>query len=491
MTPITILAYFMLIFGYIILFFGIALMVLSVFNIFKEEGYKKYKKYEPKFSLIAPAHNEEPVIERTIKRFLQIEYPMHKKELIIINDASTDDTEGIAMKYAGRVIDMQKGTTKSIAHNYQNITLVNRRSGGKGKSFALNDGKKFASGDILFFFDADVQITKNVLRKAAKHFSDRKVGSITGYVDVAAAPGLWNKFISFEYIVGQKILRRGFNVMGVHYIIPGGCAIFRKELVDEIGDYHHDTLAEDTDFTWRVVTETDARINFDPSITVIADEPTTLEGLWDQRVRWARGNLEVTWKNRNKVGRKEYGRPANLGYPFWISSMVLPFAFIFSALGFLIITLFGGIALNVAYLLGFVLAVTFYVSWFAATMMNKGKYWLEGLLTPGIPVLISITAFLFWPTGIVGLINTLSGTNAGIIIGTLLSLWIIVSIPGTYLALKLARNGRTKAADILQLLIFGYWMFTIVTTVEAYIREFKGSERVWIRAQRESYQQSA
>ena len=44
----------------------------------------------PSLSIMIPAHNEELVIERTLKTFLACDYPLSKLEIIVLNDGSTD-----------------------------------------------------------------------------------------------------------------------------------------------------------------------------------------------------------------------------------------------------------------------------------------------------------------------------------------------------------------------------------------------------------------
>lgn len=479
-------ANFMIIFGYSILFFGIILMFLSIFNYVKTRKYKLDLNYEPKISLIVPAHNEEDVIERTIKKFIDICYPEEKKEMIIINDGSIDKTEYIVAKYAGKIINSNKLIIDKPGNHF-NIILIDRDrgDGGKGKSFALNDGKLYANGELLFFIDADIQLNTDTFKKVASHFIDETVDVLTGYVKVGGNRNVWSKFIDFEYLIGQHILRRGYNFLGVHYVIPGGFGVFRKKLLDAVGDFHHDTLAEDTDLSWRIITETKAKIHHDPSIEVIADEPTMLIGLWNQRVRWARGNIEVTLKNRHKVGKNKYGRGLTWVYPFWLSSMLLPFAFISGATGFILIaTINGKFFSDMLHILGLVLAISFYLLWCVGILINKGKSWLEGLLTPGIPILINITTILLSKTGIVGILNTYTHPQIGTIVGFILGIWIFISIPGTYLCLFLAKKGKTKIADTFQLIIIGYWMFLIVTILHAFYSELVKDDRKWIRTVR-------
>ncbi len=471
------------IFGILILFSGISLMIVALFNRRTFRNYKLDENYRPMVSVIVPAHNEEQVIERTIQMFLKTTYPQDKKEAIIINDGSSDKTEEIARKYAYRIITDGQITINPNFKN-PNITLLNRKEGGHGKSFALNSGKAYAKGEVLFFIDADVQICGDALEKAVRHLAEKDVCAVAGYVEVSTKKrSLLNQLIDFEYVIGQKILRRGYNVLGVHYIVPGGCAFFKKETLEKVGDYHNDTLAEDTDLTWRVITETKGKIHFDTSIKVIADEPATLLNLWNQRVRWARGNIEVTIKNKDKVLRPKFGRALSWVYPFWLSPLILPFAFTLSAVALVLAFVFS-IPLYIPYI-GEVIAIAFISTILAGVIINQGKGWTAGLLSPGIPLFTLIPILIATDLRLdFGFMNaTFLGVNVVTALQFVYSIWILVAIPATYLCVSLAKK-HPKLADTIQVYIIGYWMFLLITTIEGFRREAFNTKKEWVRTQR-------
>ncbi len=470
-----------MIIGYIVLFFGIFLMILSVFNIFRHKSYKLNKHYYPSFSLIVPAHNEEEVIERTIKKFLETDYPLGKKEIIVINDGSKDKTEEIVRKYASRIIDAE---TKKIKHYKKNegnnLTLINRSGGGKGKSYALNEGINYSVGEIFLFIDADIQIERNIFNLAAKHFSDKNVGAVAGYVGVKKSKNFLNKFVDFEYVLGQKLLRRGFNVLGVHYIVPGGCALFRRKDVLKVGMYCHDTLAEDTDITWKVMMEARKEIRFDPNIRVIADEPANLESLWNQRVRWARGNIQVTVKHLSKIGKKKYGPGATIFSPFWLVSIILPFGFLLGTTGTTMNIIYGLSNPGIVNYLGIFLALSFYGTLFLGALLNKFKSIVAGIISPGIPVLINFTSILFWKDGIVGLLIFLGVDTYSLAVSLFFGTFFFTGIVGTYISRKVYSKNK-KIGEFLQLFIFGFWMFQITVIIHGMVLEILKKENKWIR----------
>lgn len=474
-------------FGILILFSGLTLMLISVFNHRTFSMYKLDENYRPMVSLIIPCHNEEEVIQRTIRAYAQTTYPVDKREIIIVNDGSTDRTEEVVRRFAYTVINEGNiNTVEILSTGYKGVTLINRKEGGHGKCFALNSGKKYAKGEAILIIDADVQLCPDVFEKAVRHLGDPTVDAVAGYVEVSHKQkhNLLNEMIDFEYVIGQKILRRGYNVLGVHYIVPGGCGLFRRATLEKIGDYQNDTLAEDTDITWRLMTEAHGKIHFDPSIKVVADEPANILSLWNQRVRWARGNIEVTLKNKGKVFRAKYGRALTWVYPFWVSPLILPFAFTCSALALVLAFTFN-YPLYVPYM-GEIIAIAFLSTVTAGVILNKGRGWVAGLLSPGVPLFTLVPMLILTDLGLnFGVLNSyaLFGMPVITALQFLYGIWILVAIPGTYLSVMIAEN-HPKAAEIIQIWIIGYWMFLLITTLEGFRRELFREKKTWVRTQR-------
>lgn len=478
-----VLIYSLLTLGYVATFATVFLMFITIFNRLRYI-YRKYildESYRPKFSVIIPAHNEENVIERTIKSFLNTSYLPNKKELILVNDGSTDNTKELAAKYAYKIICSETGKCET-KEGYGNIILINRSVGGKGKSHVLNDGRHFTNNEILLIIDADVQLGNNIFELAAKHFSDKRVGAVAGYISISEKKGfMLNSFVDFECVVAQKVMRLGFDTLGIHYIIPGGCGFFRKDIIDKIGDYESDTLAEDTDMTWRLMTETGTKIHFDPSIRVEADEPISLNSLWNQRVRWARGNFGVTRKHIHKIGKRVYGKAATLGYPFWIATVIIPLTFLTTILGLLLNGIFN-VDISMIPVFGRIMSFMFISIWIIGVIINKGKSWFAGLISPGIPMLITMFATI-WQNGIEGSMVKIGYPEYTGIMNLLLLSWIIISFILTPSVVMLSKK-HSKIANMIQIGLFGYWIILVTSGLYGYFKELKKDELIWIRTVR-------
>jgi cellulose synthase/poly-beta-1,6-N-acetylglucosamine synthase-like glycosyltransferase len=473
--------------GYAVLFFGIFVMILAIFNKTKFKTYKIDRFHRPSFTFLTPAFNEEQFIEGTIRAFLNTSYPNRLKEMVIVNDGSTDRTERIIRKYTTQIVDSWSGKSRpgrrKPSARYPSIILVNKKGGGKGKAYAMNTGLPYVNGELVLITDGDIRIQRDIFEQSAKHFIDPGVGALVGYASIVkTGRSVLEGFIDFEFFSTQEINRRGFNVLGVHFIIPGGMSIFRGGLIERMGGYPPDTLAEDTDLSFNIMMKSKKAVHYDTAVKVISNEPHRLRDLWNQRVRWARGNIQVTWKHRDKVGRPKYGRAATLIYPFWLVYIILPIAFLLAAGGILLdLTL--GVGVLFPQIIKDFLVLSFFGSWLFSAILYKGRSALEGLLSPGVPVFTAFFSFLFLDNGIIGLITYLGYPGVAWWTATLLGVWIFIAIPGSYFSLWLSDRYQ-RTGTFLQLAVFGYWMFLVSAVVNGYLKEIAGHENIWIKTQK-------
>jgi hypothetical protein len=141
--------------------------------------------------------------------------------------------------------------------------------------------------------------------------------------------------LAFEYITAQAGARRAQNVLGVQACLAGGAQLITRESLEAVGGVvDTTTLAEDTVTMFRIQLA-GKRVVFEPHAIVWAEEPREVVGLWNQRIRWARGNVQVTllfrrvWLNR-RSGRRLGGVSFAL---IWFSTTLMPLFMIGSSTG--------------------------------------------------------------------------------------------------------------------------------------------------------------
>lgn len=97
-----------------------------------------------KLSIIIPVFNEEKTIQQVIKKLLALNIPNISKEIIVVNDGSTDATASVISNFQVPISNKQK---IKIIHHEKN----------KGKGMAIRAGIENANGDYVIIQDADLE----------------------------------------------------------------------------------------------------------------------------------------------------------------------------------------------------------------------------------------------------------------------------------------------------------------------------------------------
>jgi len=256
---------------------------------FKRTYVRKVMTNHPKITLLVPAHNESVSIKKTIISILENNYP--NKEIIIIDDHSTDDTFEQANEFA------KKGL----------IRIFKRREGKGSKAAAINFGGVYATGDVLMIMDGDTLIERNVLKQIAKYMDDPKVAAVAGNVRILSGDGgirnILTRSQSYEYVIAFELGRRVRNIMNILVIIPGAFGAFRKEMAKKVGLYDKDTITEDFDLTIKVF-KTGQKVLFISDAIAWTFCPTTWKGWFRQRLRWTHGQMATLLKHKDIITSK-------------------------------------------------------------------------------------------------------------------------------------------------------------------------------------------
>ncbi|MDE1867957.1 MAG: glycosyltransferase [Thaumarchaeota archaeon] len=293
-----------LLWGLTLTFWNTLLFVpLALYGKYKENTISEPNSY-PRLTVIVPAYNEEKVIERTIQALVETKYP--DKEIIAVDDGSKDKTFQIMNKY-----------------NKQ-IKALHKENGGKAS--AINFGLAYATGEIIVVVDADTIIGMDSLTHLAKGFSMNKdVAAVAGNIKVRNRKN-WLTFCqAIEYVAGIQIARRALDVFGSISVVPGALGAFKRTVLEEIGNYHKDTLVEDFDVTLKIL-KTNLTISGSTKAVAFTEAPENIKNLYKQRKRWYGGNLQVFSRHSDALLNPRFGLLQRLVFPYMVfSSVVMPF----------------------------------------------------------------------------------------------------------------------------------------------------------------------
>ena len=234
----------------------------------------------PSFSVIVPAHNEAKCIEETVASLMVIDYPVY--EVIVVDDGCTDKTREIVNK-----LGEQYTKSLKIIHLMPN----------SGKSKALNAGILLSSGEIILTVDADCIVDKNILKMMAWHFAKwPRVGAVTGNPRIRNRTSLLAKIQLGEYSSIIGLIKRAQRLLGKVLTVSGVTAAYKRDAFVGCGLFDSDTVTEDIDMTWKLQRK-GWDVRYEPRAISWILSPETIQGLWQQRVRWAQGGLEVLKKH--------------------------------------------------------------------------------------------------------------------------------------------------------------------------------------------------
>jgi biofilm PGA synthesis N-glycosyltransferase PgaC len=241
---------------------------------------------EPLVSVIVPAYNEGKVVGNCVASILASDYPNF--EVILVDDGSSDDTLA-AMK---------------VFETDGRVHVMTKPNG--GKAAALNVGIAAAQGEIFFFVDADGIFTRSTIREMLNAFTSEKVGAVCGNDAPVNLDRIQTQLACIQTHVGTGFVRRALALIDCLPIVSGNIGAFRRSVIEKTGRFLEGFIGEDLELTWRVH-KAGYRVNFAPKAVVLAEVPSTLIGLWKQRVRWARGLLQTVNIHRNMMFNPHYG----------------------------------------------------------------------------------------------------------------------------------------------------------------------------------------
>jgi cellulose synthase/poly-beta-1,6-N-acetylglucosamine synthase-like glycosyltransferase len=233
------------------------------------------KKKINDLTIIIPAHNERECIGDTILSLRA--QTVSAKEIIVVDDCSTDGTGDIAKDLGVTTIRPLNNTgSKAGAQNFE---LPNVHT------------------EFTMAIDADTVLAPDAIEKLSEAFHDTHVVAACGFVIPRYVKTLWERGRYIEYLLAFT----WYKPIQDYYekpLISSGCfSMYRTDILKEMGGWSTRTLAEDMDLTWSFY-NSGYGVRFCPEAICYPIEPKNFTFMNKQLRRWSHGyvqNIRLHW----------------------------------------------------------------------------------------------------------------------------------------------------------------------------------------------------
>ena len=164
----------------------------------------------PWISIIVPVYNNTRDLQECLSALVVPSDP--RVEIIVVDDASTDDTPAVAARKGVRVLRLDRNSGPGAARNY---------------------GALHAQGEILFFVDADVVVAPGAVGRVARVFGDHPdLSAVFGSYDAQPrARGVVSQYMNLRH---HFVHQQGNSEAATFW---AGCGAIRRRVFQEVGGF--------------------------------------------------------------------------------------------------------------------------------------------------------------------------------------------------------------------------------------------------------------
>lgn len=262
----------------------------------------------PTVTILVPAYNEEDSIAGTLESLLALDYPVDRREIIVMSDASTDRTDEIVQGFAARGVRLVRMPVR------------------KGKTAAENHTLQLVTSEIVVNTDATIRIPAGSLRPLLRVFQDPTIGAASGR-DVSVGDLTAEGNAGEGGYVGYEMSVRALETRLGGIIGASGCLYaIRRRLVDTT---FPEALSRDFASPLRARMLDTRTVSVDDALCLVP-RTRSLQAEYRRKIRTMLRGLNTLWHMRSLMNPFRYGRFAWMLVSHklvrWLGFLTLPLA---------------------------------------------------------------------------------------------------------------------------------------------------------------------
>ncbi|MEW6306434.1 MAG: glycosyltransferase [Verrucomicrobiota bacterium] len=225
-------------------------------------------------SVVLVAHNEAHRLEGRVRNLLDARGVSGSLQVVVVSDGSSDGTVELA---------------KSLSD--ERVLLVECRER-RGKAACLNDGVAAARGEIIVFADARQQFEPTSIPNLIRHFSDPRVGAVSGNCSTNTAATSVGGGVDAYWRL-EKFVRGSESLVDSSVGCTGAIYAIRKSLFRPLPA---DTILDDVVTPMNIVTQ-GYRVVFDPEAVCFDPQPLEPASEKIRKRRTLAGNFQMLFRH--------------------------------------------------------------------------------------------------------------------------------------------------------------------------------------------------
>ena len=232
-----------------------------------------------RFAVLISARNEEAVLGHLLDSIRAQDYPSDLITTFVVADNCTDATAQVARAHGAVVYE--RFNRSQVGKGYALDFLLQRIHRDYGSCF-----------DGFFVFDADNLLQPDYITRMNRTFSDG-YSIVTSYRNsknfgsnwISAGYGLW-------FLREAEFLNHARSLLGTSCAVSGTGFLFHRNVLTGLGGWRFYLLTEDIEFTIASILS-GYRVGYCKDAVLFDEQPVTFRQSWRQRLRWAKGYLQV------------------------------------------------------------------------------------------------------------------------------------------------------------------------------------------------------
>ena len=237
-----------------------------------------------RFTLLLPARHEEAVIQDTIQRMVEFNYPHRMVQILVVIEGGD----------GGTIAKVREKVAQLHTQNIDNVRLVTFDDPPINKPHGLNVALREATGEIITIFDAEDEPHPDLLHVVNTTMWRERVAVVQCGVQLMNYADRWFSALNvLEYFFWFKSRMHYHARVGM---VPlGGNTVFmRRGRLLEMGGWDQHCLTEDADIGIRLSVEREPiRVLYDDRYVTKEETPPSVSQFVKQRTRWNQGFLQV------------------------------------------------------------------------------------------------------------------------------------------------------------------------------------------------------